>query len=171
MKMALTACVCALIGFANISPASAAGITPPGAPFTLFGQGSVVQGGNNGYICQMTVFGITGPSVGGNPPRASGGNISGAVASSPFGNCDQVSLDPTTFRITGTTPSGGRGVFEGMTFRVGGSTFCSTSADVEFELFNNNTGRSRMQVFTEPLGGNCTFTATFDTIPDLDIVP
>lgn len=172
MKMALMSCaaLCA-VSIAGIAPAQAAdGIAPPNQPFVLTGEVAVVKNQNNGYICQSRISGSTGPSVGGTPPRVEGRNIFSFVGTTNFGTCAPLTLEPTTFRITNATSNGGEGVFEGMDWRQNGQIFCRTFGDVRFQFLNASDSSSRLFIQTEPIGGNCTITATLDTAPNADLV-
>jgi hypothetical protein len=150
------------------SSAFAAGIAPPNSSFSLTGGGNLVKNGNNGWVCAWTFNGQTGLSVGGSPPRAAGGTMTGGTAS---GVCSVMTVAPSTFSITSSDANGGAGVFHGLNFKESGFTFCSTTGDVPFHFFNNGTGTSDVFFDSASIGFNCVFAADLKTVPDLNVVP
>lgn len=152
------------------SPAqAAAGIAPPDTPFFLSGGGNLVKNGNNGWVCNWIFQLQTDPSAGGFPPRASGGTIAGGSATGT--NCSVMSMDPTTFSITSSNSSGGSGVFHGLRFKQGTTTFCSTSGNVPFTYLNNGSNPSSVQFNNASIGSGCVYIADLKTGLDLNVVP
>jgi len=151
------------------SSAFAVGISPPNYAFMLVGGGNLVKNGNNGWVCTWTFNTTTGASVGGTPPRATGGTMSGGTATGT--NCSIMTVDPSTFSITSSDANGGAGVFHGLNFKQSGAIFCSTPSDVPFQYINNGTGPSEVYFNSASIGSNCVFAADLKTATDLNVVP
>lgn len=166
------AILCGTLALALPNSANAtAGIAPPGASFQLVGGGNlVIGGGTNAWVCQWTFNMQTGASVGGTPPRATGGTLINGTANSAGGGCTVMTVDPSTFSITSSDANGGAGVFHGLSFRQNGYDFCSYTGDVPFQYINNGTAASDVYFPTVYTGPNCTFTADLKTGADLNVV-
>lgn len=161
--------ICMVAALALSSRAFAAGLAPPNYTFMLVGGGNLVKNGNNGWACTWTFNTQTGPSVGGTPPRAAGGTMTGGTATGV--NCSIMTVDPTTFSITSSDANGGAGVFHGLNFKQSGFTFCSTTIDVPFQYINNGAGPSDVFFNSASIGSNCVFAADLKTATDLNVVP
>lgn len=171
MKMALTACLGAGLMLALASPSFAAsGISPPNYDFSIYGPGNLIKnGGQASWACAWNFKMESGSSSGGNPPRASSGTMTGGTAPAPSA-CSVMSIEPTTWSITSSSSSGGSGVFHGLRFKQGNTTFCSTSGNVPFTVTNNGDAPS-VFTFNYPTIGQCTFAAEMNTAADLNVVP
>jgi hypothetical protein len=167
MKKISISCLCAA-ALALTGNAFSAGISPPSYSFMLTGAGNLVKNGNNGWNCTWTFNVQTGSSVGGTPPRAAGGTMSGGTASGV--NCSVMTMDASTFSITSSDSNGGSGVFHGLTFRESGSTFCSTTSDVPFQYINNGAAPSEAFFNSASIGSGCVFVADLKTATDLNVV-
>jgi hypothetical protein len=165
MKKAFTMGMAAL---ALSSSAFAAGIAPPNYTFMVTGGGNLVKSGNNGWVCSWTFNMQTGPSVGGTPPRAAGGTMTGGTAT---GTCSVMTIAPSTFSITSSNANGGAGVFHGLDFKQSGWTFCSTTSDVPFQYINNGTAPSDVSFNSASIGRDCVFSAVLKIATDLNVVP
>ena len=150
-------------------PAFATGIAPPNYAFLINGPGNLIKNGGQAiWACSWNFKMQSGASIGGNPPQASGGTMTGGTA--PGGtNCSVMTIEPTTWSITSSNGTGGSGVFHGLSFLQSGSTFCSTYSDVPFTITNNGDAPSTF-TFNYPTIGQCTFAANMNTAADLNVV-
>jgi hypothetical protein len=170
MKMALTACLGTGLMLALASPSFAAGITPPEYSFSIYGPGNLIKnGGQAAWSCSWNFKMESGASTGGNPPRTSSGTMTGGTAPAPS-QCSVMSISPTTWTIKSSTSTGGTGVFHGLRFKQGSTTFCYTFGEVPFEVQNNGDAPSIFR-FSYPQIGQCTFAAEMNTAADLNVVP
>ena len=179
MKMAKVACILAsTLSIMSGSAFAAPGVTPTDTPFIAQGGVVVVKNGPQAdiWVCTMALFMTTGPSIGGTPARASGGQVlSGAMTAGA--NCP-TSLQilpngPVSYDITSANATDGTGVLHGFTVNENGATWCTTTDDVPFQWRNQTTGPSVIAFPTSTIGGggNCKLTGNLSTGPDINVVP
>lgn len=138
--------------------AFAADVAPPDYQFIIKGGGNLSQP-NNIWPCGWTFQMKTGPSIGGTPPRASGGVMTGGVGDTN-NNCSGFTVAPTTWAFTSATT----GVFHGLNFRNPNFSFyCSTAADVPFAIQKSGNTITSFFFNSVNFGGNCYYNANLNT--------
>jgi hypothetical protein len=138
--------------------AFASDVAPPNYPFIIKGGGNLSQPSNI-WPCGWTFQMKTGPSIGGSPPRASGGVMTGGVGDTNA-NCSGFTVAPTTWSFTSATT----GVFHGLDFSNPSYFFyCSTTADVPFTLLKSGNTITSFYFNFVSFGTNCNFNANLTT--------
>ena len=178
VKMVMGAsAIVASMGLPIASASAAPGITPVGlpstnTPFIASGGATIVKGGSDIWNCTVALYMNLDASMGGTPPRAAGGQVTGG-ASYAGSNCSALSVlpdGPVGYSITSANSTGGAGVVHGFTILKNGAQWCTSGADVPFTFLNETTGPSLIKFQTAPIGSTCTLSGNFSTGPDMNVV-
>ncbi len=156
MKLALISRVGLGLAAALVMSGSAfaASIAPPNYQFVVRGGGNLNKSPNIIWPCGWTFQMQTGTSIGGSPPQASGGSMTGGVGDTN-NNCNQFVVQPTTWSVTSATA----GVFHGLDFRLNGTSFCSTTADVPFTIMKSGNNVTSFYFNFVNFGSGCNYNA------------